>query len=602
MKNTKSSQAQTLEIGFNPISTHDDLEKDGRYLLDQLSSLSHQLFYVCLLIFLSSACGKEPQSTNNKSFVKEPELFTDVSSKSKIAFRHDAGDPEDYFMPRSLGSGVALMDFNLDGLLDVYLLQNAGPDSGAKNQLFKQKEDGTFEDVSSQSGLDVAGFNMGVAIGDISNDGYPDVLLTGYQSTRLFLNQEGRHFTEITKPARLDNPGWGTSASLMDFDRDGWLDIVIANYIEYTPSVECTGKDGKREFCGPDGFPSATSKIYRNTGSDHIFEDVSVASGIARYPGPGLGVVCLDFNGDHWPDIFFADDAKPNRLFINQQNGTFEEEGLKRGLALDAMGQTKANMGVAVGDMDNNGMIDIFVTHLATERHTLWHQEPTGFFADRTASFGLNSSGWRGTGFGTVMADFDNDSDLDIAFVNGDIRATKEKQTTTDADLNPFWVKYTQRNQLFLNNGKGEFKDVSDQNPSFSKTPNVGRGLAVGDLNNDGHIDLVISSIDAPIKILYGQKQSENNWITIQATDPLKGNRMDFGAEVTVVSGAKRWKKWLNPGGSYLCSNDPRLHFGLGELTEIDAIEVRWSDGTIENFPGATSGSFIILEKTQANN
>jgi hypothetical protein len=563
----------------------------------QLKQLPHSILIINLLMFFIIGCEKQSQPTSKKANQGTLERFIDVTIKTKIAFTHQTSDPKDYFMPLDMGSGLALMDYNLDGLLDIYLLQNAGPGSNIKNQLFKQNEDGTFDNVSDHSGLDVDGYNMGVAIGDISNDGYPDVLLTGFQSTRLFLNQGGQNFTEITKAANIDNPGWGTSASFLDFDRDGWLDIVIANYIEYTPGVECTGKDGKREFCGPDGFPSATSKLYRNTGKDNLFEDVSVTSGIARHPGPGLGVVCLDFNGDHWPDIFIADDAKPNRLFINQQNGTFEEEGLKRGLALDAMGQTKANMGVAVGDMDNNGMIDIFVTHLATERHTLWHQKPPGFFTDRTASFGLNQSHWRGTGFGTVMADFDNDTDLDIAFVNGDIRASSEEPVTHESNLGPFWSKYAQRNQLFLNNGNAEFEDISKQNPSFCNNANVGRGLATGDLNNDGILDLVISSIGSPVRILYGKSDKINQWVTIFATDPQKGNRIDIGAEVTVISETNRWKKCLNPGGSYLCSNDPRLHFGLGELREFEEIEVRWTDGSIEQYPGRKSGSIIRIEK-----
>jgi enediyne biosynthesis protein E4 len=554
--------------------------------------------FLCLLaILLTFGCDQNPDLSGPKDTKVHQELFTDKTGHIGISFVHQSGDPNDYFMPRSLGSGTALFDFNLDGLLDIYCLQNAGPGSGINNQLFKQNTDGTFDNISKGSGLDVDGHSMGVAVGDISNDGYPDVLITGYQSTRLFLNLEGRGFQEITEASGIDNPGWSSSASFLDFDRDGWLDIAIANYIEYAPSVECSGKDGKREFCGPDGFPSATPKLYRNTGKDFTFEDVTVPSGFARHPGPGLGVVCQDFNGDHWVDIFFADDAKPNRLFINQQNGTFLEEGLKRGLALDAMGHTKANMGVAVGDADNDEMIDIFVTHLVTERHTLWRQEPPGIFSDRTASFGLTQSQWRGTGFGTVMADFDNDTDMDIAYVNGDIRATQIEQVNPKSAPNQFWFQYAQRNQIFLNNGDGKLEDASELNPAFCENLNVGRGLAVGDLNNDGQLDLVVSSIDSPVRILFGKTHGDKNWILIRATDPERGNRVDYGTEVTVIAGQNRWRKWLNPGGSYLCSNDPRLHFGLSEYPDYDSIEVLWSDGTTEKFAGGKASKIINLQK-----
>ncbi len=573
---------------------------DNRYKL--AGRFLSQLVITIILGIGQSGCGNHSPVTKKEKSNSLPQLFSDKTTQTGITFIHQSGDPEDYFMPRSLGSGTAIFDYNLDGLMDIYCLQNAGPNSGIHNQLFKQNQDGTFEDVSEKSGLNVDGYNMGVAIGDISNDGYPDVLVTGYQSTRLFINVAGTKFQEVTKTAGIDNPGWGTSASFLDFDRNGWLDIVIANYIEYAPSVECTGKDGKREFCGPDGFPSATPQLYRNLGENHRFEDVTGASGLARHPGPGLGVVCLDFNGDHWVDIFFADDAKPNRLFINQQNGTFHEEALKRGLALDAMGHTKANMGVAIGDVDNNHMVDIFVTHLATERHTLWHQEAPGIFSDRTSSFGLNQSVWRGTGFGTVMADLDNDSDMDIAFVNGDIRANKEDASKNQHNLNPFWSKYAQKNQLFLNDGNRKLSDVSESNPSFCGEPNVGRGLSVGDLNNDGFLDMIISSIGSPIKILYGQSPPNNHWLSIRVTDPEHGNRYDYGAEVTVISESNRWRQWLNPGGSYLCSHDPRLHFGLGPHSQVDRIEVAWSDGTKEQFSGAVMNTIISIEKGSGSN
>lgn len=551
------------------------------------------------LLFISCKPQTKPSATPNKQI--QEELFTDHTVASGINFTHQAGDPTDYFMPRSLGSGVALLDFNLDGFMDIYCLQNAGPGSEVVHQLFKQTPNGTFEDVTSSSGLGVDGHGMGVTAGDLTNDGYPDLLVTGYLHSRLFVNIQGTHFKEVSTQSKIDNPAWGMSASFLDYDRDGWLDIVIANYIEYAPSVQCTNSKGEQEFCGPDGFPSAVPKLYRHTGRlEHgapVFEDATTASGLAGHPGPGLGVACFDVNGDGWVDIFFADDAKPNRLFINQQNGQFKEEGLKRGIALDAMGQTRANMGVGVGDVDHDGLLDLFVTHLATERHTLWRQGPQGIFSDRTASFGLNDSDWRGTGFGALMADFNNDGLTDIAFVNGDIRAIQSPESNETGASIPFWQKYAQRNQLFLHQGGTTFRDVSNHNPAFCKTSNVGRGLAYGDLNNDGAIDLILSSIDSPLKILMGKPEKIGHWLTIQATLPNAGNREDIGAEITVTSGDHTWRRWLNPAMGYLCSNDPRLHFGLGTNDQTDAIEILWSDGSRESFPGTSANHILTIQK-----
>jgi len=563
---------------------------------------------LCLMVvtFCLSAC--KPASKETTSTPKPPapkpvskEWFSDVTDQLGIRFAHNPGDPSDYFMPRSLGSGVALLDYNRDGLMDIYCLQNTGPDTGNLNQLFRQKSDGTFENTTESSGLGIDGHNMGVAVGDVTNDGFPDVLVVGYLSSRLFINVEGSHFKEVTREAGIDNPAWGMSASFLDFDRDGWLDIVIANYIEYAPSVACTNNRGEREFCGPDGFPSAVPKLYRNSGNmekgSPLFEDVTTSSGLARVPGPGLGVACFDVDGDGWTDIFFADDAKPNRLLINQNNGQFQEEGLKRGIALDAMGQTRANMGVGVGDVDNDGLLDLFVTHLATERHTLWRQGPRGMFSDRTASFGLNATSWRGTGFGALMGDFNNDGQTDIAFVNGDIRAKMNATIEPDHPLGPFWQKYAQRNQLFMHEGATTFKDISDQNPSFCGDENVGRGLVSGDINNDGVVDMILSGIAAPVKVLQGNPETNGHWLIVQATLPNAGNRDDIGAEIIVSAAGKTWHRWLNPGMSYMCSNDPRLHFGLGDMTQIDSIRVIWSDGGQEDFPGGDTDRMVSLQK-----
>jgi len=536
-----------------------------------------------------------------------PPWFTDVTDEVGLHFVQDAGPVDTYFMPHLMGSGAALFDFDNDGLLDVYLVQNGGPlkagQAPSTNRLFRQGKDGRFTDVSSGSGLDVSGYGMGVAIGDVNNDGYPDVFLTEFGRIRLFLNNgDGKTFTDITKEAGLDHVQWATSASFLDFDRDGWLDLVFVSYVDYDPSLACPGQGGKRDFCHPSVYNGTIPKLYRNCGKlsgpnapPHgvRFEDVTLRSGLAQIPGPGLGVVCADFNGDNWPDIFIANDSKPNRLWINQHNGTFKEEALQRGIALNFMGLTQANMGVALGDVDGDGLFDILVTHLSEETHTMWKQGPRGTFRDQTAAAQLASPRYRGTGFGTVLADFDNDGALDLAVVNGRVSRGPEADVP---GLDPFWRPYAERNQLFANDGKGRFRDIERENAPFCGTPSVARGLAAGDLSNRGAIDLLVTSVAGPARVYRNAVANRGHYLVIQAFDP-ELKRDAYGAEITVYAGDRRWLRWANPGSSYLCSNDPRAHFGLGTVERVDHIEVTWPNGKTETFEGGTVDRQVVLAR-----
>lgn len=423
--------------------------------------------------------------------------FADITAESGLNFVHDPGPVGSYFMPQIVGSGAAVFDFDNDGRLDIYLVQNGGPNSASRNRLFRQGADGRFTDVSAGSGLDIAGYGMGVAIGDINNDGWPDVLVTQFGGARLFLNNGNGTFSDITKDAGLDTLLWGTSASFVDYDRDGWLDIVVVNYVNYD-QVSCAGTSGQRDYCTPKSFGGTVTKLYRNLGGSVrnkvCFADMTLKAGLGRLPGPGLGVVCADFNGDHWPDILIANDGWPNYLWINQKDGTFKEEAVVRGLAYNGLGQTQGNMGIALGDVDGDGVFDVFVTHLTEETHTLWKQGPRGVFQDLTAAAGLASPRWRGTGFGTVLGDFDHDGALDLAIVNGRVGRGPAAGGT---ELGAFWSRYAQRNQLFVNDGAGRFRDVSS-NGSFCATAAVSRGLACADLNGDGALDLLVTTIAGP--------------------------------------------------------------------------------------------------------
>jgi hypothetical protein len=559
------------------------------------------LVLVVVLGALALGCRRGPPDGE----AGEPPWFVDVTREMGLDFVHDVGSrpPDEYFMPQIMGSGAALFDFDGDGRLDLYLINNGGP-KGKPNQLFRQTADGRFVNVSKGSGLDVSGHGMGVAIGDVNNDGRPDVLLTEYGRVRLFLNNGNGTFTDVTKEAGLDNAGWGTSAAFVDYDRDGWLDLVIVNYVEYVPVMKCSGMDSLRDYCSPSAYTDQVTRLYRNLGRQAgagslavRFEDVTVSAGLSRAPGPGLGVVCADFNGDRWPDILIANDGKPNHLWINQKDGTFKEEAVQRGLAYNNMGQAEANMGIALGDIDGDGLFDVFVTHLSGERHRLWKQGPRGQFRDETVALGLTTAVWSGTAFGTVLIDFDHDGALDLALVNGHVRRVKgvKIDPATLAALGPFWARYIDRHQLFRNEG-GRFRDLSSHNDSLCGPPSIGRGLACGDLNGDGAVDLVVTSVAGPALVYRNVAPKRGHWLLVRAVDPTL-KRDAYGAEITVQAGKRRWLGLINPGSSYLCSNDPRAHFGLGSVSEVDTLKVVWPDGTEEVFAGRKADQVIELRK-----
>jgi hypothetical protein len=308
-----------------------------------------------------------------------------------------------------------------------------------------------------------------------------------------------------------------------------------------------------------------------------------------------LGVVCADFDGDRWPDLFIANDGKPNHLWINRHDGTFREEAVLRGVAYNAMGRAEANMGVALGDVDGDGLFDVFVTHLTEETHTLWAQGPRGVFQDRTVALGLASPRGRGTGFGTVLADFDHDGAPDLAVANGRVkRATLPGSDARSAVRDPFWEPYAEPNQLLVNDG-GRFQTLAPENPSFC-APRVSRGLACADLDDDGDLDLLVTTVAGPALLFRNVAPKRGHWLLVRAVDPAL-RRDAYGAEVTVRAGGRRWQGWVNPGSSYLCSNDSRTHFGLGPSARVDGIDVVWPDGSAETFPGGPADRVIVVRK-----
>ena len=557
-------------------------------------------------------------------------LFEVAPATDAIGFIHSAGPARgDYFFPQIMGSGCALFDFDRDGDLDLYLIDGS-PEGDAKpiapgnlpgNRLYRNEGNATFVDISAGSGLDIAAIGMGVAVGDVDNDGYPDVYITNYGGDRLFVNHGGDGtFVDITKSAGIDNTRWGASCSFVDYDRDGWLDLVVVNYVDYRAPYHCVEPNGAADYCNPKLFYGTPAKLYRNeTGRPAFvddaravpdarlpapirFRDVSLESQIALLPGPGLGVVCADFNGDRWPDIFVANDAASNFLWINGQDGTFREEAVLRGVACDRLGRPQANMGVALGDADCDGAFDLGVTHLGGEGIALYRSRGSGSFEESAAAAGLMAPSFRQTGFGAAFLDIDHDGTLDLAVVNGRVKRPdgaplpKFLPGGPPASASGFWAAYAERNQLFLNDGSGRFREFNSAAEHFTREARVGRGLAVGDIDNDGDLDLVVMNAAGPVQAFRNVAHKKGHWLTVRAIEPAVGGRDALGALVTLVAGERKWVRPVNAGGSYLSSSDPRTHFGLGPVEAIDRIEIIWPDGSDEVFEGGDVDRFVTIE------
>ncbi len=340
-------------------------------------------------------------------------------------------------------------------------------------------------------------------------------------------------------------------------------------------------------------------KLFRNLGSissaidcEVKFDDQTRQAGLANKSGPGLGILCADFDGDLWQDLFVANDGAPNHLWINQKDGSFKEQGVLSGLAYNAMGQAEANMGIAIGDVDGDQLFDLFVTHLHEESHRLWKQSPVGSFNERTAAVGLMGPSSKSTGFGTLLGDFDNDGDIDLVIANGMVR--RDTNVAPSTKVEDFWEPYRQVNYLYSNEGSGKFKSRLSMDRDLCGVPGVWRGVVCGDLDNDGGLDLVVTRLDGKANIFRNTVANRGNWMLISALDQ---QRHAYGAVITLVAGAKKWTRWLNPGQGFACSSDPRAHFGIGSTDRVDEILVVWPDGSSETFPGRNANQLVELQK-----
>ena len=529
--------------------------------------------------------------------------FVDITRQAGINFQYQASLTSRKYLPETMGAGVALFDYDNDGRLDIFLVNGAPladptpkgtipQKSGPKywNRLYHQKPDGTFEDVTEKAGLQGAGYGMGVAVGDYNNDGFEDLYVTAYGGNKLYRNNGDGTFTDVTEKAGVGGSGWSTSAAWVDLDQDGYLDLVVLRYVEWDfDDVWCgEHKEGYRAYCHPDYFKSIRPLVYHNNG-DGTFTEVAEKVGLGK-PGKGLGVALADYDRDGHIDLFVANDSMVEFLYHNKGNGTFEEVGLPAETAVDIDGRTYAGMGVDFADYNNDGWPDLVVTDLANQRYALYQNNGDGSFTYTSTASGISRMTKSHSGWGVRFFDFDNDGWKDLLISQGHDLDTIE--------LTSPGIRYREPLLLARNTGK-EFVDVSANSGPVFQQAWVGRGLAIGDLDNDGWVDAVVTTNDGPAYVLNNKFQTRNHWLTLKLAGH-KTNRDGIGAEVKLISASGSQYATVTTASSYLSSSDKRVHFGLGSNDVAKQIQIRWPSGIVQTLKDIRANQILQIDEPVA--
>lgn len=557
-----------------------------------------KLLISIVLFALSTSLGAAPE-----------EVFVDRAKELGVDFVHVNGMSGGLYIPEVMGAGVAVLDYDGDGDLDLFFVQGGplGPKaapSAAGPRLYRNdlsaKTGLRFTDVTAESGLRPGAYGMGVAAGDFDNDGRPDLYVTALGSNQLWHNNgpdaSGRvTFTDVTAKAGADDPRWSVPAAFVDYDRDGWLDLFVGNYLKFSFDTykPCRAASGTPDYCGPVPADAVPDRLLHNK-RDGTFEDVTAKAGITAAYGPALGVIAADFNGDGFPDIYVANDETPNQLWINQKNGAFRDESLLAGAAVSGAGRPQASMGVDAGDFDGDGDEDLVMGNLTGEGNTLYRNDGAGTFEDASLPSGLQTPSWKLTGFGAGWLDYDNDSWLDLLVVNGAVKKIEEQARTGDP------LPLRQVKQLFHNLGNGRFEEVGKRSGAVFGIPEVSRGAAFGDLDNDGDTDVVISNNNGPARVLIDQAGSRRPWLGLRLVTGAPG-RDALGATAELHrQGKPVLRRRVRADGSYASANDPRILFGLGDAAKIEKVVVHWPSGRVEEWKTVAMGAYTTLKEGTA--
>jgi hypothetical protein len=546
------------------------------------------------LFLLSCAIGASAQTPQNSS--ANTITFRDITQKAGIHFVHNNAAFGKKYLPETMGPGVAFIDYDNDGWPDIFIVNGMDwPGHASKRstpKLYHNNHDGTFTDVTHKAGLDVEMFGMGVAVGDYDNDGYDDLFVTALGQSRLFHNNGNGTFTDVTQKAGLLGPKeFSTSAAWVDYDRDGKLDLVVGNYVQWSLEGDfyCTLDGKSKSYCTPESYKGSSVRLWHNRG-DGTFEDVTKKAGVWEPTSKTLGIAILDYDNDGWPDLLFSNDTQPNKLYRNNGNGTFTEKAVVAGVAFSEDGVARAGMGVDAADYDRSGMASILITNFSNQMLSLYHNEGKGLFVDEAPRSEVGRNSLLTLGFGCFFFDYDLDGWPDILIANGQIDGDIQRVQPN--------VKYAMPPHIFRNLGKGNFQEVTKSLGAGFATPRVGRGAAYGDINNDGRLDLLLSTNGGPVFLFEneftGNPAAANKSLRIKLIGT-KSNRDGIGTVVKLTAGGESQSEMLRSGSSYLSASELVLTFGLAMHDHADSIEILWPSGQVDKLANVAAGQTVTV-------